>query len=586
MTGNGIWQSMLAMALGLVSILIASQAQAQPNYEWKVDKQELTIGEHLFYFVEITQLSGSEPKLLSPPASPAFKLVNTEAEDFDHAGQRGKRLIFELQAIRTGAHTIEGARLSVDDQVKVLPSLSVLSLAATPNNAPVPTEGAPYFLELEVDKDEIYLGEPIRASYFLYRPANAMPEIYDQMAPNFTGFWAVDIKVSYATKNIQRAGRSYVRESAIEYFLVPIEVGTLNIAPTRVKVPNHNSLYAEPSWIASPSKALQIKPLPPGAPAGFDLANVGHNMSLSSTVRLSGSNQEATPRVGDSLVFSAQLSGEGLVEQMVFAPLAEHPDLLSYGPEREEAETKALYDLLSGSQRVSYTVVPLTEGELTVPPLRFVFFDPQSEAYQELTAGPWTFEVKGKAPNADKVLELAKKGTQPFDAFDELNMPAPNLRSLNDAAEHSQGIHLQEWWVLLALSFPPLLFGALIGLRRYQASGATRAQERQLNTALSRANRALKGAQKSDLNPGLKAIEAALNSYFSDRWQLSWRALGGAKLCQELRQRGLSTALVEALDGAIRDLSEARYAGASASQKDELAATFIKLLNAVDKELK
>jgi len=152
---------------------------------------------------------------------------------------------------------------------------------------------------------------------------------------------------------------------------------------------------------SSETTTLDIKPLPPNAPATFTGA-VGI-FSLTADVK------PKTAQIGDPLTVTANISGRGNFDR-VSAPVLENDHgWHTYPP---GSNFKADDDVgISGSKTFEMVFAP-NEQKKAVPPLVFTFFNPLKEAYVTLKSDQMPVVVQGgAAPSATPA--IANASTNP-----------------------------------------------------------------------------------------------------------------------------------------------------------------------------
>jgi hypothetical protein len=147
----------------------------------------------------------------------------------------------------------------------------------------------------------------------------------------------------------------------------------------------------------SHAASIEVKPLPPNAPASFSGA-VG-NFSLTSAVK------PKTAQIGDPLTVTAMISGRGNFDRVDAPTLADDRGWHTYPP---SANFKANDDVgLSGTKSFEMVLTP-NEQKTAIPPLLFSYFDPLKNSYITLRSDPLPVVVEGgSAPTATPAIASA-----------------------------------------------------------------------------------------------------------------------------------------------------------------------------------
>lgn len=148
---------------------------------------------------------------------------------------------------------------------------------------------------------------------------------------------------------------------------------------------------------------ISVKPLPPrpndfsGAVGSFDIA-----ASVSST--------QLT--VGEPVTVTYTIAGEGNPEAIAAPKIGTLAGVHLTGPSVID-ETDASGDLLAVVKRFEYKLIPTQEGPLAIPPVSFVYFDPEIEQYVTKNATAFDLEV---APNPEGQHRVVADGGVPGSA--------------------------------------------------------------------------------------------------------------------------------------------------------------------------
>lgn len=539
--------------------------------------------------VTVAALSGESPahvKTAQVPNFDGFLLVNTNtfsqaAEIQPGVVREAKIFAFALRPHRNGTLSIEEVLFDADGSIvksepvelevvaPTTPSLPPLGRPRPPANkgrstAPVNTPGDDFFLQTKVKPDSVYVGQTLFVRYDLYRKSIIGAGIYDLREPDFKDFWPHDAtdenQNAFSTRKHLFQGKSYESELLRAYILVPLSAGPHEAAAIEAEVTRGN--YAK-RWIGTAPYPIEVKPLPAGAPAGFDPSNVTADPVLYAELGVSGGRDLKAVRVGDSLSLSVKLSGTGAITQMELAPMAQSDGLQHFDPRVAERYDAVVRDRLEGRKRFAITMVPLREGTVEVPPVRFVYFDPEEAVYKELVKGPWTVEVTGFAPNAPQVLQQAQ-AEQTAEMADQVagtRLVAPPRSGAGEGVSRG-GAHYQAWWFLLLMVFPPLSW---VGLELWSWRGRRREEQSDVlrtKGAAKTARKALRAARKAEGKERLAAVESSLREYLEARHEVRSRSMTGKALERALTRAGASPEVAREVVALFSDIEAQRYAPA------------------------
>jgi hypothetical protein len=238
-------------------------------------------------------------------------------------------------------------------------------------------------LEVEVDRREVFLGEQATVTVWLLSPAGVVA--YESFRPPaYDGFWVEEIetpqRLAHRVRSVNGVPtRAYLLQRLA---LFPTRAGAVELGPYQVDVAirvGSDSLLSPFGDVRrarrrSAPVTLRVKPLPPGAPAGFDGVNVG-------SLRLEASASEARVAAGEPVAIRIAASGEGNLRALALPALPDLPGVRRFAPTTAE-DVRATGSRLGGTRTLETVIVPERPGEILVPPLAWPFFDPRSGRYE------------------------------------------------------------------------------------------------------------------------------------------------------------------------------------------------------------
>lgn len=201
--------------------------------------------------------------------------------------------------------------------------------------------------------------------------------------------------------------RRYVYRRA----LFPLSPGTYQVPPStlRYTAPELDG-YANPSHpisVQSAGDSFVAIPLPTsGRPLGFKGA-VGE---LRDTLWTDG----AAARLGDTFVVTVRVSGIGNLNLLPRPAL--QIDWAAMVPGRERVAWDSTGSVVRGTKEFDWIVTPRVSGDLSIPPVRYDYFDPTTRRYEAATTALVRLNVApASGPVADNVGQVRDTiGDSPF----------------------------------------------------------------------------------------------------------------------------------------------------------------------------
>lgn len=284
----------------------------------------------------------------------------------------------EIAAARAGRFSVGPVRIAVGRQMFVSNTLP-LTVSTTANAGGARTSGrGPAALLLDLSPRDPFVGEICQLRVRLVQRV-ALAEASQYQPPPATGFWTE--RWSEPTSYEAREGSRPVVVMERRLRLYPLAAGDVRVGQAIAVVTPATTggfdpftgpiLGGRPSELRSDSLRVRVRPLPPGAPEGFDGA-VGRF-----DVRFTLDRDHSTR--DQAFTATLDVRGEGSLP-LLKPPVWNPADVESYGSAVEDSLAPP-GELGSARRSFRWTLVPRREGTLVLTPPRFVWFDPNTERY-------------------------------------------------------------------------------------------------------------------------------------------------------------------------------------------------------------
>ena len=285
------------------------------------------------------------------------------------------------------------------------------------------------FIRVEVNKKEVYIGEPVVASFTLYSRLQSSSQA--DRSPAFYGFSVMDMldtrEAHQSVKVVE--GKVYNTSVLRKVQLYPVQSGKLTIDEMYVHnevefldTVHQKKVKLEKEIITAPLQ-IEVRPLP--QPPSFTGA-VG-NFTLHASLPIEKLERGGTGRL------LVTLKGSGNFMQFT-APLITWPPAIESFEPRISGKTNRETAPLRGEKTYEFLFTAAGEGKQELPPVQFSFFDPAAASYRTLASDSFTLVV-----------------------IPALSKAAPVRRSDNSTSL---------WWIALPAFFLAAIIIALTRLRR------------------------------------------------------------------------------------------------------------------------
>jgi hypothetical protein len=425
--------------LVILSILLLFITGGYAQLKLSVQVDESRISTEDFLHIQYTIEHAKKINKFIPPSFAGFKviqgpeytngwtLVNGEMNEYVAIGfvlQPNKKGKFVIQAASANADGKNLRSGSVAVEVTDPGSNTLMQVDKQPGNQPLNDmilktgENISQkiknnlFVRLELNKTNVFVGEPLVATYKLYTRVNSESKVTRR--PSFSGFSVFDMadpeseQAQYEKFN----GKEYNVYLLRKVQLYPLQEGKYELESIQVDntvsfikesfARNQNTLndilsafgeegIGPAAWVkqqvtlSSEPKMITVKALPSGnQPQGFSGA-VGQF-----TIRTELDEKELA--IGDVANLRIVISGSGNLP-VVSSPEVKWPEgIETFEPESKEELNKVVTPI-TGSKIFTIPFSPTTSGRFCIPSVTLVVFDPVSGKYIESKTDSIPFQV-------------------------------------------------------------------------------------------------------------------------------------------------------------------------------------------------
>jgi hypothetical protein len=505
--------------------------------------------------------------------------------------------IYYFQAMNPGKYSIPPATFKYKNKEYKSDSLSIEVLkngasqpstsGNTSNNASTGS-GSDLFIRLNLDRNEVYLGEHIVASVKLYTRVD-LSGLNEVKFPSFNGFLKENLETPQLT-SLQREninGTIYGTGIVQQFLLYPQITGEIKIDPVEItamvqqKVGQSDDLFGSffnsyqsiPKVIASLPVKINVKPLPGNKPENFS--------GIVGKIDISTSVSKDTINVNDALNYKIIINGSGNLKVAASPVLKLSPDIEVYDP-------KIVDNIInrpggsSGQKTFEYLLIPRHYGDFTIPPVKYSFFNTAKRQYETLVTKEYRFYArKGSDQGAPvtiyggvskedvkyvgKDIRFLKTGTETLRKADEILVSKRSFKSF--------------------YGFAVFLFLGVLFFRREQVR-----RNSDLSIVRNRKAAKIAGKRLQTAHSFLKSDSAgdgfyeeilkALWGYLSDKLSIPVSELTRNNVNELLKAGGIAEENIENLLAIIDKCEFARfspsYSGSEAAEIYEGALKFIK----------
>lgn len=594
-----------------VSVLFA----ADVKFTVSVSKTEVGTTEQF----EITFAINGNGDRFTPPSFNGFLVVSgpnvsTSMTVINGNASSSLSYSYDLVAVKEGTYTIGAATILVngkEQSTKPIKIKVVKGQGAQQNNNVQTQQGQTgpnngvtmhqagtdisksLFIRADVDKSRVYLGEQITLTYKLYTRV-ALVGSEPEKLPDLNGFYSQDIKnpdqnVKWRTEIYK--GAKYNVADMKQTILFPEHEGDITIDPismffvvresagaSRDPFDQFFDSYNDVKYkIKSTPVIVHVKPLPrAGKPEGFGGA-VGR-FSISTGV----DKQEL--KSNEPLNYKIKISGTGNLKLLKPLSPVFPADFEKYDPKTVDTIAEK-QNGVSGTRTYTYLLIPRHQGNFTIEPIKFSYFDPSTGKYVILPTKAFPIKVnKGLSENNVTAYSGADKQDVKL-----LNKDIRYIKTNTDGiTKKGEGFYGSGLYYSL-LAFGPLLFLGALVYGKWDEKNNSDIVKVKSRKAGKIAAKHLASAQAQLSANNTKAfyenVFKGLYGYLSDKLNIAAADLNREKIATELKVRSLDEVLINELLDTLDLCDMARYAPVSGLSEQQIFDKAKNMINDIENKI-
>ncbi len=541
---------------------------------------------------------GSFYKLMGPQTSYSS---NTQIINGKVSRETSYTYVYYLQPTKEGNFVIPPATFTFKNKAYSSDSLRIEvvgSNAAQTTQAPggnagsneqVPETGEDIFVNLSLDRKDVYIGEHILATVKIYTRVD-ISGINEIKFPGFEGFLKTDLNTPPLTSLRQENvnGRIYGTGVVQQFLLYPQVSGEIEIDPVQLSVliqqksgqsdPFFGDFFSSyttvPKMVASLPLKIRVRPLPGTKPDDF--SGIVGNASLSASIDKDSVN------VNDALNLKLVLSGSGNIKLANAPSIKLPPDVEVYDPKISD-NLKSGPSGSSGQKVFEYLLIPRHYGEFKIPPVTYSYFNVSTKQYERLTTPELHFYARKGTEQTTGITVyggVAKEDVRYLGKDIRFIKSSPGLmKKTGNIISSKRSFYV--YYVLAAILFLTVLFIRREHIRRN--SDLTVVKNRK---AARVAGKRLKEAElclkNNTSDKFYEEILKAIWGYLSDKLSIPVSDLTRNSAVDSLRQKGIEEAEINNLTSILDTCEFARFAPSTSEAEAEKiyegTARFIRLV--------
>ncbi len=449
---------------------------------------------------------------------------------------------------------------------------------APPEERAYPEEAKELFIETYVDKLRAYVNEQITLTFAFYQAVELFENpVYSP--PSTTGFWVEDMppqKKYYKTIN----GKQYL-VTEIKTALFATSPGEFTIGPARLEatVEDLQRFFSKspfdifdrdifrsgkPVILTTEPIKVEILPLPEeGKPSNF-AGDVGqYNISATVDKNSVEENQPITLKI--------KIEGKGNIKTISGPQIPPMDNVKFYDSGSSEKISKADY-VVQGEKVFEKVIIPQREGQFTLGPITYSYFDPAEKRYILKTINPVTITAtRAKVEKAPESLTISFAGL----SKEEIRLLKQDIRYIKttslrlrdkDKFLYKDGIFVSI--NLLSLLLLPIFYFYQSHRVRLRSDRRYARSRRAKGFALKHLKNARAFLAQNKTKEFYAEIQNSIVRFITDRLNLPIGSLTISQIETILKQSQFDDNIIKRLKAILESCDIARFASASFDQED------------------
>jgi len=578
---------------------------AQGKFVATASKTTVAVGEQ--FEVDFTMNGGGTH--FSQPDFHDFVIVSGPSMESSFASVNGVSTMsigygFVLAAKKEGTFTIDEAAVVMNGHTLTTSPLKITvkghmaaqqaqqgqQQAVPDDNAKVDTKDISklIFVRAVTDKTRAYVGEQIKVYYKIYQrvPFAGQPD----KAPDLNGFWNEEVpsKGPVTWKTEVYKGTRYNVAVIKQSMLFPQHAGDLTIDPLSmtlmVRIP-YKDQFDNPFGnfrdvkYATKSQPIVIHAVAlPTAGKPTDFTGAVGNYTVYSDV------DKKELKANETLNYTIDVSGTGNLSLINSPKIITPVDVEKYDPKTND-HIVVDSNGVSGSRQFSYLLIPRHQGNFTLNPVGFTFFNPATQRYVTIPTKPFTIKVdKGDAQANAPAFNSSEQ--------QDIKLLGSDIRYIKagspEVFKDGEGFYGSALYYLLLLLGPALFIGALF-YRRWMTEYNSDIVKVRSRGASRMAAKHLALAQK-ELTAGNRsafydAVAKGLYGYLSDKLNIPVSDLNKENIIAQLQARKLDGAVITQLVDTMDLCEMARFAPVTGISEQQVFDKAKNTINEIEEKL-
>ena len=417
------------------------------------------------------------------------------------------------------------------------------------------------YIKASTSKTKIYQGEQILVTYKLYTRVDlAETEI---TLPALNGFWTKDLETSSRYKQTNINGIAYYVATIKKVVLTAQKSGELVIDPLKIKCQIRiqkqsnrrdpfssffNQYSLKEKLISSNPINIEVQELP--TPSKNDFNGAVGNMKINASI------DKNNIKANEALTYKIQIEGTGNIELIDKINIDFPDDFEVYDPKINEK-------IFEGGRKRSkktfeYLLIPRYQGEYTIPPVNFSFFNPINSTYNTTRTQSFQLRIAKGEENGEN-LTFNSSSQQ---SINQINTDIKFIKT--KLSKSSNNTYIKSYIFYLLFLLPIVILIILFMTNKIRSQINYNDKSWRNKKAKKIAQKRLKNAENNMNNNNTEKfyedIEKSIWGYFTDKFNIQIIDLSKENIHKYFKSNNISTDIENDLISLLDNCEILRFA--------------------------
>ncbi|MEA3503851.1 MAG: BatD family protein [Bacteroidota bacterium] len=507
-----------------------------------------------------------------------------------------KTYSYILQAKKEGGFTIAPAKIRVDGKEYSSNSLTIKVVAGNKNAVQSSTnssnnynngqnsgesEKTPYaFLKTKISNKKPFIGEQVIVSYDLYYRVNITNYEFHQL-PSYPGCWSQKISEGNNSQHVETInGVQYQVAEIFKEAVFPQKSGKLKAKPmeflisARIRSKNQRSRDPFNSFFdnAFMSNSQSIKKTLKSDPITFNVKAIpikGQPIDFSGAVgsfSLNATVDKTQLKANEAINLTIKIEGKGNISLVESPVINFPPDFETYDPEVNKKINKSPNAGISGSKTFKYLIIPRVEGEYSIDPIHFTYYDLVKKRYISLSSKKFTFNIAPGKNNATQAITYSSSQEEIKYLGNDIRFIITTPLELQKKGYLFLGSIAFWMWILIPIILLFFIFLFRMIVLKRSSNIVLQKERKATRIAKKRLTTAEKLKKSDNAEAFYNEIAQAVWGYISDKFNLPLSDLSMDSAREKLNNKNIGENLTNQFINTLEECEYARFAPGDKSQ--------------------